>query len=833
MAANQQLPGTFYVANGQIIGPNGSPFIAKGINLFDYQTTAMGDAAGSTITSAFPGINMVRLAVQNFASAAALTSYVNQMTSRGIVVEIEDHSAPFGSNNVLSGSALSNELAWYSSMASAFKSNPYVWFGTMNEPDNVGNESAVSNQEVSIYNTIRSAGNTNPIMMEQIAGYTDNKNGDGLTASAYASMSNIIWDTHIYGWESNFSTDPAAISAALKAQVANAQGITSADGVIPVIIGEYGISSTGYGAADPNGTQLVSAVDASGYGSLAWAWSAGTDSLVNSDGSLDSFGTQIAKYLGTAAPPPPPPPPPFNGVSSANNTIVTGTTAAITDASGNKWTITAGGQVAINGAADTTTTGVKELAYVNGTIWQENGSNLWWGEAKPNASWAPAAGTLTSPLPVVAPPPPASPDNTIVKVGSAAAIVDASGNKWTITAGGQVAVGGVADTTTAGVTELAYEKGLIWQENAGGLWWSKTSTSAAWGPAAGTTISPVPVPVIQSTDNTVVKVGSTAAITDAAGNKWTITTGGQVAVNGVADTTTSGVAELAYEKGLIWQENAGGMWWSKASTTAAWGPAAGTAVSPVPVVATPDNTVVLAGSAAAITDATGNKWTITAAGQVAVNGVADTTTSGVAELDYTKGLIWQENASSLWWSKTAPGAAWGPAAGTTTAPISITVTNTATAAVTTIDATKVHNETDYGATFSLTAPGAAKVTLGATSETLAFAHMSSISLTAGSTAATVVTDGGTNSFTAGKGTLDVKGGTGADGYIYHSGNALLTVEDFSLAKADSLTIDKALTGSLVSASDGHGGTMLSFGSPGAGLDLKAVAAMPTANIHWV
>jgi hypothetical protein len=84
--------------------------------------------------------------------------------------------------------------------------------------------------------------------------------------------------------------------------------------------------------------------------------------------------------------------------------VLKGNTAAITDATGNKWTITAGGQVAINGSADTTTSNVVELAYVNGTIWQENASALWWGETQPNASWAPTAGTTVSPLPSTTPP---------------------------------------------------------------------------------------------------------------------------------------------------------------------------------------------------------------------------------------------------------------------------------------------------------------------------------------------------------------------------------------------------------------------------------------------
>jgi hypothetical protein len=99
---------------------------------------------------------------------------------------------------------------------------------------------------------------------------------------------------------------------------------------------------------------------------------------------------------------PAPKPTPTPVAASANDTVVkAGSTAAIVDASGNKWTITTAGQVAVNGTADATTKNVIELAYVSGTVWQENTSKLWWGKTKPSAAWLPAAGTSTSPLPAV------------------------------------------------------------------------------------------------------------------------------------------------------------------------------------------------------------------------------------------------------------------------------------------------------------------------------------------------------------------------------------------------------------------------------------------------
>jgi sugar lactone lactonase YvrE len=174
---------------------------------------------------------------------------------------------------------------------------------------------------------------------------------------------------------------------------------------------------------------------------------------------------------------------------SPNDTVVkAGSAAAITDASGNTWTITSGAQVAVNGVTDAATSKVAELAYVNGTIWQETTAGLWSGETKPNDSWSTA--TTVSPLPVSTTSPPASPNDTVVLAGSTAAIIDASGNAWTITSGAQIAVNGVTDALTSQVTELAYVNGTIWQENTSNLWYGETKPNDSW--SAGTTVSPLP-----------------------------------------------------------------------------------------------------------------------------------------------------------------------------------------------------------------------------------------------------------------------------------------------------------------------------------------------------
>jgi len=95
-------------------------------------------------------------------------------------------------------------------------------------------------------------------------------------------------------------------------------------------------------------------------------------------------------------------------------------------------------------------------------------------------------------------------------------------------------------------------------------------------------------------------------------------------------------------------------------------------------------------------------------------------------------------------------------------------------------------------------------------------------------------DAGANKFTAGTGTLDVTGGGGKDAYVFHATSGVLKLEDFSLAKGDTLTIDKSLQGALTQASDGQGGTMLTFGTGAThAVDIHGLAAMPSTNITWV
>jgi hypothetical protein len=272
---------SFTVSGGQIIAPDGRQFIAKGINIYPDQ---LGKRGVPAVLETFPGINLVRLNIfeLNQYTAAKLKPLVEQLTRHGVVVELEDHNYPA----VLSGSELTKAAAWYANLASAFINNPYVVFGTQNEPDATRGTGAVDTEIRTIYEAIRSTGNSTLILMNPIGGTSVS----GLNSSVYAKMTGVVWDVHEYSWVGKLSEDTSVQLAALRRNVSGAQAITSADGTIPVIIGEYGWACCT--VVDQGWKAVVNAVRASGLGSVAWAWTGGgtLEMLLNDHRGSPAYG---------------------------------------------------------------------------------------------------------------------------------------------------------------------------------------------------------------------------------------------------------------------------------------------------------------------------------------------------------------------------------------------------------------------------------------------------------------------------------------------------------------------------------------------------------------
>jgi len=338
---NTRANGLFRVSDGRIIAPDGSDFIARGINIYNStfypndSPTKSADAVDQ-IVELFPKINMIRIAYQDdgpnnlFWSSTAvddalLASFVEAATSRRIVVLLEDHST-IGNFTWTQG-----QIDAYTTFAARYKDNPYVWFGTENEPDSTDREGIVQNVRAT-YDAIRSTGNNNIIcILSRGGGYTEDimtyanyiqggsvpnypGSGPGAGGSSVTAMGNVIWDMHFYMW-ANPSASVEEVESALwdgiDSQWGPVFGINvyrngpqSADGIIPVIVGEWGRDWAG-----DNVQAVILKTGPAPYpvGNLAWNWRAGDpDILVSDNNTRTPYGDAVNAFIdaGTGVPKP-------------------------------------------------------------------------------------------------------------------------------------------------------------------------------------------------------------------------------------------------------------------------------------------------------------------------------------------------------------------------------------------------------------------------------------------------------------------------------------------------------------------------------------------------
>jgi endoglucanase len=167
--------------------------------------------------------------------------------------------------------------------------------------------------------------------------------------------------------------------------------------------------------------------------------------------------------------------------ASANRTLVTTVGPTICDSAGNTWSLNGDGTIELDGGQAPYSANVIELAYVDGVVWQENASNLWWEYQ--NGGWTPTDGTSSSPLGCTA----SANDTTVTTAGPT--ICDSAGNTWGLNSDGTISLDGGLAPYSANVIELAYVGGVVWQENTSQLWWEYQNGS--WAPADGTSTAPL------------------------------------------------------------------------------------------------------------------------------------------------------------------------------------------------------------------------------------------------------------------------------------------------------------------------------------------------------
>lgn len=303
-------------AAGQVIDPHGVLWEGRGCAINEGDLPAyVTNAACQPLTDRLPGIKIIRLACYGYFPSTQYLQQTNWLTAAGIVLVYEDHQSTNGSNGGGAGvvftnatnPSLASELAWYSALATQFNGNPYVWFGTTNEPSISPSVAALWSWQQSIYNTIRAVNPTCMIELE-VGGVPSQWLGNPFVGG----WTNIIWGPHFYGWVFNaqfgsisqaniFSSAPGVvtswggivqISQSLNA-MHNAQG-----NPIPVFCMEFGPGTVG--TQDVSGNQTVDANFQAANAGVIVGWAAWTISPGNLANTVTNNTSQLQSPYGVA-----------------------------------------------------------------------------------------------------------------------------------------------------------------------------------------------------------------------------------------------------------------------------------------------------------------------------------------------------------------------------------------------------------------------------------------------------------------------------------------------------------------------------------------------------
>lgn len=200
----------------------------------------------------------------------------------------------------------------------------------------------------------------------------------------------------------------------------------------------------------------------------------------------------------------------------------------------------------------------------------------------------------------------------------------------------------------------------------------------------------LPLTAFAATNPTVVKPG-TGTLADSHNNLYSIDQNGNAIENGKFMAGGGGTGELALVNDQLYGQDANtGTWytWNGSGWAQAANPPDLTPPAPPPTnnsKASPDGTLIQAGSGGSITDNDGNVWTIDKNNQIDYNNRVRTSSKNAIALAWVGGKIWYENKDGLWFSTTGPHDPFS--AGTKTPPISTGGTKTTADIIITIGST--------------------------------------------------------------------------------------------------------------------------------------------------
>jgi hypothetical protein len=234
-----------------------------------------------------------------------------------------------------------------------------------------------------------------------------------------------------------------------------------------------------------------------------------------------------------------------------------------------------------------------------------------------------------------------STNDTQIVAGTPGQITDSAGNVWTLTSGTDLlVVNGVTQAGSATVSNMAYVNHTIWAE-AGGNWYSADYSGGTVNVLSGPASTPLESPNLST-----FAAGTSSEITDSAGNVWTLTSGTDLlTVNGVTQTGSATVSNMAYVNHTVWAE-AYGSWYSADYSGGTVNVLSGPAATPLE---SPDETEILTGDTTdTITDHSGNVWALDSSSYLTLNGAADTSFVQ-QEVAYVDQTVWIQTGGN-WYS---------------------------------------------------------------------------------------------------------------------------------------------------------------------------------------
>lgn len=246
------------------------PWMMRGVNIGVQDTLN----AWPQIMKQFPGMTAVRLNYGvNMGAAdpmADIITVVNDYTSAGVVVEIEDHTGD------------PCNVALYTGWAQEFKGNALVYIEMPNEP--VADAQTTAQNQITLINAVRGAGFTNPIGVQPVGGY----DFSNLPIVIAALGTNGLFVTpHIY----YSGTDPNGGADYVQSDLQQAKALG-----LWAVIDEFGNSMDGQ-SPDPQGNSVILAVIAVSEGGQAggvfWAADNGNHPDGTDSAFMDPGGNQL------------------------------------------------------------------------------------------------------------------------------------------------------------------------------------------------------------------------------------------------------------------------------------------------------------------------------------------------------------------------------------------------------------------------------------------------------------------------------------------------------------------------------------------------------------